>query len=332
VATTICHEIRQSGELVVIDDATQHPVFCHHPTPRQYGFRSYISIPINLPDGRFFGTLCAIDPKPALVNTPETIGTMTLFAELIGMHLAAQERMAAAQSALLGEREQAQLRDQFMAVLGHDLRNPLNAISSAVQLLELLPHDHEADDILSMIRRSVGRMAGLISNVLDFARGRLGGGIPVHRVSTTDLPAALQQVCAELRSAWTGRTIQCELLIDRPVFCDASRIGQLLSNLLGNALTHGDASAPVLVRANTVDGKPVGAFELSVTNSGPTISPDVIQQLFKPFSRGTARPGQEGLGLGLYIAHEIASAHGGTLRVASEDGHTRFTFRMPNPG
>src|SRR6185369_16964136 len=112
VATTICHEIRQSGELVVIDDATQHPVFCHHPTPRQYGFRSYISIPINLPDGRFFGTLCAIDPKPALVNTPETIGTMTLFAELIGMHLAAQERMAAAQSALLGEREQAQLRDQ----------------------------------------------------------------------------------------------------------------------------------------------------------------------------------------------------------------------------
>src|SRR5687768_13233753 len=144
IATTICNEIRDSGQLVVIDDATTDPTFCNHPTPRHYGFRSYISVPINLPDGRFFGTLCAIDPKPARVNTPEVINTVTLFAELIAMHLAAQERMAAAQRALMSEREAAQFRDQFIAVLGHDLRNPLGAIQSGVQLLELLPHDAEA--------------------------------------------------------------------------------------------------------------------------------------------------------------------------------------------
>jgi signal transduction histidine kinase len=336
IATTICNEIRDSGQLVVIDDAQVDPVFCHHPTPKHYGFRSYISVPIMLPDGRFFGTLCAIDPKPARVNTPETIGTVTLFAELIAMHLAAQERMAAAQQALLSEREQAQLRDQFMAVLGHDLRNPLGAIQSGVQLLEMLPHDEEAAETLAMIQRSVGRMAGLIGNVLDFARGRLGGGIPVNRVPAPNLAAVLEQVCAELQSAWPQRAIHCELVIAGPVTCDAARVGQMLSNLLGNALTHGDPDGPIHVRAATVSGGGDDAgdsdgrgFELAVTNRGATIPPAVIAQMFQPFSRGSARAGQQGLGLGLYIASEIARAHSGTLVVVSAEGETTFTFRMP---
>ena len=342
IASTICNDIRDSGQLVVIDDAVNDPVFCHHPTPKQYGFRSYISVPINLPDGRFFGTLCAIDPKPARVNTPQVIDTFTLFAELIALHLAAQERMAAAQQALLGEREVAQFRDQFIAVLGHDLRNPLNAIQSGVQLLEMLPHDDDAGETLAMIRRSVGRMADLIGNVLDFARGRLGGGIPVDRILTPNLAATLEQVCAELRSAAAPhRTIESDLAIPRPsVHCDAQRIAQMLSNLLGNALTHGDAAGPVRVRAAIVDGadraggadaatRRADAFELAVTNTGPTIPPQVISQLFQPFSRGSARPGQQGLGLGLYIAAEIARAHGGTLGVVSANGVTTFTFRMP---
>jgi signal transduction histidine kinase len=344
IATTICNEIRDSGQLVVIDDATIDPTFCNHPTPRHYGFRSYISVPINLPDGRFFGTLCAIDPKPARVNTPEVINTVTLFAELIAMHLAAQERMAAAQRALMSEREAAQFRDQFIAVLGHDLRNPLGAIQSGVQLLELLPHDAEAGETLAMIRRSVGRMADLIGNVLDFARGRLGGGIPVHRAPTATLAATLEQVCAELRAASPQHTIECRLSIPRPVNCDAARIAQMLSNLLGNALTHGDASGLIRVRAGIVAGDADAdaggsrdprdsghgdTFELAVANHGPTIPPQVMSQLFQPFARGSARPGQQGLGLGLYIAAEIARAHCGTLGVVSADGVTTFTFRMP---
>ncbi|MEA2734976.1 MAG: hypothetical protein QOE14_1427 [Humisphaera sp.] len=353
IATTICDEIRESGQLVVIDDALIDPLFCNHPTPKLYGFRSYISVPITFPDGRFFGTLCAIDPKPARLNTPQVIGIVTLFAELISMHLASQERMAAAQQALLGEREQAQLRDQFIAVLGHDLRNPLGAIQSGVQLLQMLPHDDEAGETLTMIQRSVNRMAGLIGNVLDFARGRLGGGIPVHRVPAPKLAAVLEQVCAELQSASPQRMIRCELSIARTVTCDAARIAQMLSNLLGNALTHGDPSGDIHVRAisdgdddgdgngdrdviahrsGEAGGEVGAAFELSVTNRGPAIPPAVIAQMFQPFSRGSARAGQQGLGLGLYIASEIARAHGGTLGVESADGETRFTFRMPSAG
>jgi GAF domain-containing protein len=91
--TTICHEIRQSRQAVAIDHVAVDPAFCGHHTPQQYGFQSYVSVPITLPDGRFFGTLCAIDPEPAKVNTPGVIGTFSLFADLIARHLDARERM-----------------------------------------------------------------------------------------------------------------------------------------------------------------------------------------------------------------------------------------------
>ena len=100
-----------------------------------YGFQSYISVPIILTDGTFFGTLCAIDPRPARLNNPETIGTIKLFAELIGTHLNALARLEESEATLLGERQASELREQFIAVLGHDLRNPLAAMASGVRLI-----------------------------------------------------------------------------------------------------------------------------------------------------------------------------------------------------
>ncbi len=325
VSTTICDEIRESGELVVIDDALEDPVFCKHPTPEKYGFRSYISVPITLPGGQFFGTLCAIDPKPARVNTAETLGMFKLFASLIAFHLDAQERVSRSEQALLDERQNAELREQFIAVLGHDLRNPLAAIDAGTRALRKLPTDERAGPLLSMILRSTGRMSGLIGNVLDFARGRLGDGLLVHRKPDTDLTAALTHVIDELRAASPGRVIDSELTLDRPVYCDGPRIAQLCSNLLANALSHGDPNGPVRVVAESSPE----AFELRVMNRGTPIPPQWMARLFQPFSRASARPGQEGLGLGLYIAAEIARAHGGTLEAISSDEETRFTLRIP---
>lgn len=89
IETTICRDIRQSGRPVAIDEVATDTVYCQHPTPKLYGFQSYISVPLLLPDGSFFGTLCAVDTKPAHVNTPGSVGMFKLFAELIGLHLAA---------------------------------------------------------------------------------------------------------------------------------------------------------------------------------------------------------------------------------------------------
>ena len=104
VETTICSEIRESGEVVVIDHVAKDQAFCRHPTPAMYGFQSYISVPIVRSDGSFFGTLCSIDPRPARLNTPETVGMFKLFAELIAFHLDAQERLRLSETALLDER------------------------------------------------------------------------------------------------------------------------------------------------------------------------------------------------------------------------------------
>jgi signal transduction histidine kinase len=325
VKTTICDQVRESGKDVVIDHVAEDEDFCGHPTPKMYGFQSYISVPIRRPDGRFFGTLCAIDPRPARLKTPETVGMFKLFADLIGLHLDAQERLTLSETALLNERQTAELREQFIAVLGHDLRNPLASIDAGAQLLLKMPVGEKAAHVAALMHRSAARMAALIDNVLDFARGRLGGGIAVTRVADPGLENALRQVIAELQSAWPDRAIKSKLALSRPVACDSARIAQLFSNLLANALMHGDPAAPVRVTARSDDR----GFELSVANFGEPIPPDTLARLFQPYARASARPYQQGLGLGLYIASEIARAHDGTLEVASTPEETRFTLRMP---
>src|SRR5271170_5273285 len=115
IETTICNEIRQCREAVVIDHVAESPLYADHPTPAMYGFQSYISMPIVLKDGSFFGTLCAIDPRPARVENPETIGMFRLLAELIAFHLDAVERVASSEASLLDERKTAEFREQFIA-------------------------------------------------------------------------------------------------------------------------------------------------------------------------------------------------------------------------
>ena len=323
VRTTICDEIRDSGAPVTIDHVAEDLAFRDHPTPKMYGFQSYISVPI-WHAGAFFGTLCAIDPRPARLSTPQIRATFELFADLIARHLDAETRLAASDAALLDAREASDLRDQFIAVLGHDLRNPLASIDGGARLLLKTPLDDRARTLVGLVQGSVQRMAGLIDNVMDFARGRLGGGFSIEKRLEPNLDKALIQVVAELNTTYPDR-IAMTLDLTRPVACDARRLGQLLSNLLGNALTHGAEASPVRVEAKTAGG----VFELSVANAGEPIPEAAMARLFQPFSRAALRPNQEGLGLGLYISAEIAKAHGGTLDVVSGAEETRFTFRMP---
>jgi signal transduction histidine kinase len=323
IETTICHEIRQRREAVVIDNVAEHPVYSNHHTPLLYGFQSYISMPIVMPDGTFFGTLCAIDPHPHEISRPEIVGAFKLFAEMIAFHLDAHRKLAQAAETILLEREASELREQFIAVLGHDLRNPLASVKAGTELL--LRHPERSVKIAVLINDSISRMLGLIDNILDFARGRLGGGLKLDRDADEPIEPVLSLVVQELQSTRPDRVIGVDFDIREPVRCDPGRIAQLLSNLLGNALTHGDAATPVQVRASTRSG----TFELSVANTGEPIPESALENLFKPFFRASVRPSREGLGLGLYIASEIASAHGGDLAVASTPDETRFTLRMP---
>jgi signal transduction histidine kinase len=325
VETTICHEIRQSHKAVVIDHVAEDQTFCGHHTPAMYGFQSYISVPIILADGSFFGTLCAIDPRPARLNNPETIETFHLFAELVGNHLNAVDKLAQSEASLLDERQSSELREQFIAVLGHDLRNPLASIAAGVRMIGAKADPKAASEIAGLMQASVNRMSLLIDNILDFARGRLGGGISLERTTKEPLQPMLEQVIAELQAGNVTRNVEAKFDIRDPVNCDVQRIGQLFSNLLGNAIAHGAPDAPICVQAATYGS----SFELSVANSGDPIPPAAMEKLFQPFYRGQVRESLQGLGLGLFIASQIAKAHGGTLEVDSSGRETRFTFQMP---
>lgn len=326
--TTICHEVRQSRQAVTIDHVAEDVCFRHHQTPALYGFQSYISMPIVLPDGRFFGTLCAIDPRPARVSTPEVVGMFKLFAELIAFHFDAAEKVARSESRLLAEREISELREQFIGVLGHDLRNPLGAISMGATLLAEATLDEGQARALEMMQSSVVRMSGLIEDTLDFTRGRLGGGIALEAISDEPVEPVLRQVVREVRARWPERALEAHFDLREGIHHDRRRLAQLFTNLLANAMTHGKAGGVVKVRA--ISGG--GAFELSVANAAAPIPPHILQRLFEPFARGSGDDLRQGLGLGLYIASEIARSHHGHLGVQANSEEICFTFTMASNG
>jgi signal transduction histidine kinase len=325
LATTLCHEIRQAHHSVVIDKASEDPLYRDHHTPRLYQFESYIAVPIFRTDGRFFGTICALDPNPAPLKSSTIQSTMESFARMLALQIEAEENLQKTEAALKQERETAELREQFIAVLGHDLRNPLFAISaSAEMLLRKLPDAanlQRARNILTSARRATK----LVDDVLDFARGALGRGIPVNIEPCPDLADALRHVISEVQSIHPDRTIASSIGDLHSVHCDRERVAQLLSNLVANAVAHGDPDGPIDISAQINEGQ----FVLSVKNQG-LIAEDALPHLFRPYSRPASGTPRTGLGLGLYIASQIAQSHGGKLDVVStEQQGTTFTFSLP---
>lgn len=324
IETTICNEVRCLDAEIVIDDAQTDPAWSGHFTPRHYGFRSYLSIPIHRTDGSFFGTLCALDPEPRKLSDPRLLQMARLFARLIGERLETGERLHTATDELGRERAVLEAQEQFLAILAHDLRNPLAALSAGLRILSRrVTEDPATAGLVARMDASVVRMAGLVSALLDHARARHDGGLLVERVAEDGLGAALEQIVDEFRTMAPSREFRAVIDLPGPVLCDRARIAQLLSNLMANAIIHGAADGPVEVTAGIAEG----ALRLAVANEGPPIPPDRIATLFDRFTRG--RGSKDGLGLGLYIAAEIARAHGGRIEVASDTARTVFTFTMP---
>lgn len=326
IETTLCQEARMARKPIAFDHASQDPVYRTHHTPRIYGLESYISVPIVRRDGVYFGNLCAVDSVPRQVSDERTVGMFRLFADLIASQLESDDREQASQAALRDARELADLREQFIAVLGHDLRNPLSAASAAAEVL--IRRESEPHGVLvgQRLARSVKRMGTLIGDVMDFARGRLGGGLEVEPAPVADLGDLLRSVVQELRDSHPEHTVQDAIAIPGTVRCDSGRVQQLLSNLLGNALAHGSSTQPIEVRVAVESGW----LSMSVTNQGEPIPADSLARVFEPYWRPAGGSTGGGLGLGLYICAQIVKGHGGTLDAASSPaGETVFTARLP---
>jgi signal transduction histidine kinase len=229
-------------------------------------------------------------------------------------------------------REEAEANDSFkemfLAMLGHDLRNPLSSILATARLMilrrELLP---ESQKRVERLISSGERMHRMIGQILDVTRARLGDGIKVEADQVCDLSVVVGKILEEVRAAHPGRTV--ELHVDGgpcQARIDCGRFEQVVSNLLGNAMTHGDPAQPVRVgiaqRGDMVS--------VTVHNEGPPIAADFLPVLFDPFRRGKPSNGSDGLGLGLFISERIVRAHGGEILVeSSAEGGTRFEAVIP---
>jgi len=218
-------------------------------------------------------------------------------------------------------------RERVMGMLGHDLRNPVAAvISLSATLAQRVDVPERTKEGLRHIQAAAARMNQMIATILDFTRLRFHGAL-VLALDQFDLATLVRAIVDELRAAHPGRDIAIEARGDLRGRWDASRMGQVISNLVGNALTHGAREAPVRVYLTSDDDQ----VFVAVSNRGATIPADVIGKLFEPFWQGPqpASTKARGLGLGLLIVQQIVQAHHGDIAVRSEDESTTFTVRLP---
>ncbi len=246
--------------------------------------------------------------------------------ELTRFNEAMDEALAA--SILHFAAEAARMRNLFLGVLSHELRTPLSTImASGESLLRAAGSGEVLPKAIERSLRGARRIQSLLDDLLDYVRSGLGEGMRVTP-APIDMGQACGRVVAELRANHPGRTIDVEEIGDLACICDEQRMSQAISNLLGNALRHGEAGAPVCAR---VDGSSRDEVAVSVQNGGSPIPMATRESLFEPLVRGAGAhvPGYN-LGLGLYIVREIAQAHGGSVNVESDATvGTVFTIRIP---
>jgi signal transduction histidine kinase len=247
----------------------------------------------------------------------------TDLAEVVRFNEAIDEALTASMDRFAVQTDQ--FRDQFIGVLSHDLRTPLGAITSGAAILAF-PEDNpqRRSWVVTRIVNSAQRMERLVSDLLDVTRARLGGSIPLKR-----RPVDIRQVCeeaiVEIRVSQPHAVIRLEASGDLRGEWDPDRLGQVVSNLVGNAIQHG-AGTPVTLIARG-EGHSV---TLAVHNGGPPIPPDVLPFVFEPLARGRGESAGHSIGFGLFIARAIVAAHGGDIRVTSSvDTGTTFTVAVP---
>ena len=221
--------------------------------------------------------------------------------------------------------ETLRLNELFTAVLGHDLRNPLSAILNSANLLERVSKEDVVKQSATRMVSSGRRMSRMIDDMLDLTRARLGGGIPLRR-QETDLSQIVQRVIQEAQVSFPEGRFDVRLEGDLSGHWDADRLAQVTSNLVGNALEHGDKREPIEV---TLNGTRAERVLLTVVNTG-VVPPEILPHLFDPFRGGQRQLGRsDGLGLGLYIVQQIVVAHRGQVDVKTDESRTTFRVEVP---
>lgn len=322
VTQTLCDLVRRAGVPLAVDDTRSDERVRDHPAYRELGIAAYIGVPFRLPDGSIVGTLCAVDRTPH-IGLEAALHLYRLFARLLAHEFELADSARASLAALNSATESGTSRERFLAAVAHDLRTPLAAIEASAQLVVRRSHrlDTEARWAERIIE-SAQRMGRLIDDLLDLARGRLGSGIPIRRRPIADVKGFLTGIATELAAAH-GERVLADIRVDPlTAWWDRDRVAQCLDNIITNACVHGAPDSPVTVIARSSSSQII----VDVVNVGEIPSAD-RSTLFDPFHG--AQTVRRGLGLGLFIADQIARAHGGAIEVDSVHGRTSTRILLP---
>lgn len=267
-----------------------------------------------------------LTPRGSFAVWKETVRGKSLPWDKTMMEVATQLRLDLQEVALSGENMIKRARETLLATLGHDLRDPLQAIMMAARMIEVREHSPSSSNLSKRISSSSSRMHRLISQVLDISRLQSGLGLDIQRRGV-DVRKMIGEIVNEARLAYPDNEIILEAEECGEIELDSDRVSQVISNLLSNTRHHGEIGKPATIIAFRRDD----LLTISVSNHGAPIAPQVRNNLFKPYKKeslGNQR-NSRGLGLGLYIVSEIVNGHGGKIAVDCEDGIITFTVTLP---
>ncbi|HEY7725969.1 MAG TPA: GAF domain-containing sensor histidine kinase [Anaeromyxobacteraceae bacterium] len=332
--------VAASGDTDLVDSVAAEPELaaaCQRPGRaaeilRRLGLESFVTVPLAA-RGRRLGALtlaCGDSGRrydaAALAFAQELGSLCALALDNVRLFRDGEEARSLAERSARIQEDAARFGEQLLGIVSHDLRTPLAAIVASNQLALRRAGGDEA--LLRPLRRAAGaakRMEGMVADLLDFTRARLGGGIPLRR-READLGKIARYAVEEAQAAHPEHPLVHRLHYEKAL-CDPDRMSQVVQNLIANALEHGAPRAPVVVETR----READRLVLSVVNQGPQIPGDLLPGLFEPFRRGHSARARS-LGLGLFIVREIVRAHGGSVEAQSDAGGTRFVVRLPQRG
>ena len=335
VKTTLCNEIRAHHQPIIIDHVAKDPQYKNHHTPKIYGLQSYISFPIILKNGEFFGTLCAIDSKPAELNNTKVIGTFTMFAELLSFHLQSLELMERSRKANLELRYKNKVLananfdlDNFVYTASHDLKAPVSNIEGLLHILSDAVEQEQLDreeitQIMGYMKSSLKRFATTIKDLTAIVE--VGKDSPDRIPEKTDIHKIVENVKQDLSSLIKESNASIELISDDnlTIIFPKRNLKSIIYNLLSNAIKYRspERSPKVIVKMAKVNGK----VHLSVSDNGMGIPVDMQENVFTMFKR--FHDHVEGSGLGLYIVKRMVDNANGQIKVNSTlNEGTTFTI------
>ena len=365
IKTTICDEIRDNGKCVVINHVAEDEAFKHHHTPAMYGFQSYVSVPVFRRDGSFFGTLCAIDPNPNQLDTPEVLGMFNLFADLISFHLEAVEQNDDNESKLLSERSfnkklEVKIEERtreleasnealakmnmelqsFTYISSHDLQEPLRKIQIFVNIIsdqELQNLSDSGKDYFRRLQNAAQRMRVLIDDLLSYSHANFDE----RKFETTDLMTIAQTVKEDLREEIDEKRAVVEIGEMAEASVIRFQFRQLLFNLVSNSLKFIKAGQKphIKIQSKIASGAELHHDKLvpevlychvSVSDNGIGFDPQYGEKIFELFQRLHDRSLYSGTGIGLAIVKKITENHQGLIFATSNhDSGATFDIYLP---